>query len=290
MTLQRSRALNTQQGNFEHPRLGTMYYQIWRPVSAAKAVILVVHGAGEHCDRYRHFAEYFTARGYAVAALDHPGHGKSDGIPGFIGRFDDYIETLRAFQQRVDNNFPQLPKVLLGHSMGGLVSALYLLEKQDEFVGCVMSGPLIKSELAPGAVQMVAVRVLSVLLPRLGILSLDPKGVSRDPEVVADYVDDPLVHHGKFSVRWVRELFAAMNRIQERAADITLPMLIMHGGQDSMTSPAGSHLLHDRISSASKSLKIYDELYHEIFLEPEKEQVLGDLLAWMDELLTPDSD
>jgi alpha-beta hydrolase superfamily lysophospholipase len=230
--------------------------------------------------RYTRFAEWFTGKGYALAALDHPGHGRSEGVPGHIDDFDQYLQTLRIFHKRVKEAFPELPVFLLGHSMGGLISSNYLLDHQSEFRGCVLSGAAIKTELEPGFLQMQIIRLLALLAPRTGALQLDANGVSRDPQEVKLYVEDPLVYHGKMSARKLREIFAGMNKIQARAGEISLPLLILHGGEDSMASPEGSRFLHEHAGSADKTLKIYPELYHEIFNEPERAQVFEDVLQW----------
>lgn len=269
-----------QEANFDNADGLSIYYQYWQPEAGARALILVVHGAGEHGARYRHFAEHFTGRGYVVAALDHPGHGRSQGTPGHIDDFNDYLRTLQQFHQQVVKDFPGLPVFLLGHSMGGLISSNYLLDHQREFVGCILSGPAIKTELEPGFAQMLLIRLLARVLPRAGALQLDPNGVSRDPEEVRKYVEDPLVHHGKMSARKLRELFAGMTAIQARAAEIELPMLMLHGAADVMASPEGSRFLDAHISSTDKTLKIYPGLYHEIFNEPERKQVFTDVLDW----------
>ena len=124
-----------------------------------------------------------------------------------------------------------------------------------------------------------------MLAPRMGALQLDAAGVSRDPAVVADYQQDPLVNHGKMSARFVSELFDAMGRIQAEAAAIHLPLLLMHGEGDVMTAPAGSQFLYDNVGSSDKTLKLYPGLYHEIFNEPEREAIFGEVLAWADQHL-----
>jgi alpha-beta hydrolase superfamily lysophospholipase len=271
-----------QDGTFKGAAGHTVYYQYWSPEQKAKAVVLVVHGAGEHSARYSELAQRFCDAGYAVAALDHIGHGKSSGSYGHMDDLQHHLDTLDIFRQRVTSEFTGLPMILLGHSMGGLISACYLLKEQKHFIGCALSGPAIKTELEPGVVQIAIIRTLALLLPKLGVMQLDAAGVSRDPEVVAAYKADPLINQGKMSARFVSELFRGMNLIQEEAASVELPLLIMHGGGDLMTAPSGSRFLHDAVASNDKTLKIYPELYHEIFKEPEREQVFADLISWCD--------
>lgn len=273
------------EGTFTGAGGGSMYYQYWQPDEAPKALILVVHGASEHSGRYQHFAEHFVQSGYAVAAFDNIGHGRSDGVRGYVRRFSDFVETLDVFQKQVAVDFPGLPQILLGHSMGGLISTLYLLTNQQRFAGCVLSGPAIKTELEPPTLQLWLIRGFSLLLPKRGVLQLDPSGVSRDPAEVERYVNDPLNYSGKLSARTVSELFKSMSYVQQNASVIALPMLLLHGGADAMASPEGSRFLDEHISSPDKTLRIYPDLFHEIFNEPEKEQVFGDIDSWLERLL-----
>lgn len=264
----------------------SIYFQCWEPEVALKAVFLLAHGAGEHGGRYQQLAQFFTGYGYAVAALDHQGHGNSDGSPGYVNSFDDYLADLAIFYRQVSNRFSDVPMFLLGHSMGGLIASLYLLRQQDDFRGGILSGAAIKTDLAPGKLQLWLLRLVALLVPKLGILKLNPDGVSRDPEVVRQYIEDPLVFHGKMSARMARELFAGMEAIQAGAAGITLPLLILHGGADVLTSPEGSQFLYDHVRSTDKTLHLYPGLYHEIFNEPERTQVLAQVLDWCDARLS----
>ncbi len=262
-----------------------IHYQVWAPEHPPRGLIVLVHGAAEHSGRYRRFAEHFEAAGYATAALDHIGHGHSEGQRGYVRNFGDYIETLDRFVRLLKEKFPDTPRVLLGHSMGGLIASCYLLQNQDDFVGCVLSGPAIKTDLQPPIWQRLLIQFFSMVAPRMGVLQLDASGVSRDPLEVQEYLDDPLVYGGKLTARKVAQLFAAMQWIQEQAGDIRLPLLLMHGEADSLTSPSGSRFLFEAVSSEDKTLKIYPELYHEIFNEPERAQVFADLQAWLDQRL-----
>ncbi|MBT8152196.1 MAG: lysophospholipase, partial [Gammaproteobacteria bacterium] len=267
------------EANFAAPDGATIYYQVWKPENA-RALILLAHGFAEHSGRYREFAEFFNRHGYAVAALDHPGHGRSDGTPGFIPRFDDYLTVFESFRALIAEQNPGLPMILVGHSMGGLIAANYLQQAQQHFCACVLSGPAIKSDVEPPWWQLLLLRLVAKIAPKAGMLSLDAAGVSRDAAVVEAYLSDPLVYTGKISARQAVEMFAGMQQAQQGASKINLPLLVLHGGDDQLTTPEGSRLFCDWVSSIDKKVKIYPSLYHEIFNEPEREEVLQDMLAW----------
>jgi alpha-beta hydrolase superfamily lysophospholipase len=263
----------------------SIYFQCWEPELAPRAVVSLAHGAGEHSARYQPLAQFFAGHNYILAALDHTGHGNSEGVPGHVASFEDYLHDLAIFHRQIAARFAGVPMILLGHSMGGLIGCNYLLRHQSEFAGAVLSGPAIKTDQEPGFVQMALLRLLALLVPRLGMLKLNAEGVSRDPDVVRDYLADPLVFHGKMSARMLRELFAGMHAVQAGAAGLTLPILILHGGADVMTSPEGSRFLHEHIGSNDKTLKIYPGLYHEIFNEPERSEVLANVMTWCESRL-----
>lgn len=274
--------MNHSEGKFNGAAERSVYFQCWEPESVPRAVLLVAHGAGEHSARYQPLALFMNGYGFAVAALDHNGHGYSEGRPGHVNSFDEYLYDLAIFHRQVAARYAGLPMFLFGHSMGGLITSNYLLHHQKEFLGGILSGPAIKTDLQPGPVQMLLLRLLALLVPRLGMLNLNADGISRDPEVVRKYIEDPLVFHGKMSARMLRELFAGMSMIQAGAARITLPMLLLHGGADVMTAPEGSRFLYEHIGSSDKTLKIYPGLYHEILNEPERAEVLAHMLEWVE--------
>ena len=273
---------------FRHTRArGTsrLYRQSWLPEEPPRAAMLLVHGLGEHSGRYESLAAHCTARGFAVHAVDHYGHGRSDGLKGHVERFSVYLDGLRALRDDVRQNETDLPLYLLGHSMGGLIATAFLDEDQASFRACVLSGPALRSEAEPPALVMAFVRLVSMLAPTAPLIGLDPSGVSRDPDVVKAYVSDPLVHHGKASARLIAELSSAMRSALATAPDIQLPLLIMHGDADRLTSPSGSRALYEAAGSADKTLRLYAGLYHEIFNEPERDQVLAEMSAWLEEHL-----
>ncbi|MBE9537823.1 MAG: alpha/beta hydrolase [Proteobacteria bacterium] len=258
------------------------YYRHWRAAKPVRAVILLAHGLGEHSGRYQGFADFFLARGISVVALDHAGHGASPGERAHITGFDDFLRPLDGLREMISEWYPDLPCFLIGHSMGGVIAARYLLDHQDKFAGAALSGAALQAVEPPSVFAMFLARLFSRFLPKMGMLQLDATQISRDVDVVQDYIEDPLVHHGKATARLVVELLQNMELVERDRGKITLPILVMHGEADAMTSSEGSKAFHNAVGSADKTLKIYPELFHEIFNEPERLEVLGDLASWLD--------
>ncbi|MBE3067588.1 MAG: alpha/beta hydrolase, partial [Chloroflexi bacterium] len=246
-----------------------------------KAVLLIVHGLGEHSGRYMNVVNHFVPLGYAVYGLDHIGHGKSDGGREVVERFEDYTDNLTIYYNMVKVWQPDKPIILLGHSLGGLIVAYYLLDHQAGFKGAIISAPMVRipANITPMTITMG--KILSSIAPKAGILRLDATGLSHDPEVVKAYVNDPLVFHGKTPARLAAEMLKAMLRVTAEAEKITLPFIAMQGSADRLVNPGDAQLLYDKASSKDKSIKIYQGLYHEVFNEPERAVVLKDVETWL---------
>jgi len=279
--------MKQQEGFFKGVRDANIYFQSWLPESEPRAVLLVVHGLAEHSGRYTNVVNHFVPLGYAVYGIDHLGHGKSDGKRVYVERFDDYTNTLKVYFDMIHDWQPEKPIFLVGHSMGGLIGAVYLLDHQAELAGAVLSGAAVKipSNITP-AILLVG-KMLSALIPRFGLLGLDVNGVSRDPVVVKAYISDPLVHTGKTTARLSAEMVKAMQYVSGQATRITLPIMIVQGSADKLVDPSGAQMLYDAISSADKEIRIYDGLYHEVFNEPEHDKVLRDVEIWLEAHLGP---
>lgn len=273
----------TTQVSQEEGRLaGDVYYRHWQPTASPRGVILLVHGMGEHSGRYQGFADFLCPRGFAVVAPDHPGHGQSPGKRAHIDRFEDFFPPLDKLRASIARWYPGLPCFLVGHSMGGLIAARYLLDHQREFAGAALSGPALAMPAEPPAPMLWLGKLLSRIAPRLGVMQLDPSDISRDPAVVRAYREDPLVCKGKISARLAGEIFRVMGVVATRRGEINLPILIMHGDADALTAASGSTDFHAAVSSGDKTLRIYPGLYHEIFNEPEGPEVLGELADWLE--------
>ena len=270
------------EGYFKSIRDTNIYYQYWLPEGESKAILLVAHGIAEHSGRYMNVVNHFVPAGYAVYGIDHIGHGKSDGKRVCVERFQDYTKTLRKYFSMIRGWQPEKPIFLVGHSMGGLISSAYLLEHQDELTGAVLSGPGIKVPDNISNAVIFAGKILSLVMPKAGIIQLDAEGICRDPAVVDAYVNDPLVYTGKITARLGAEMLKTIQHVTGSATKIRLPIMIVQGGSDKLVDPRGAQLLYDSVSSEDKTIKIYDGLYHEVFNEPEHGQVLDDVKVWLE--------
>jgi alpha-beta hydrolase superfamily lysophospholipase len=228
---------------------------------------------------------FFVPLGYAVYSIDHIGHGKSDGERVFVERFQDYTATLKIFIDIIQDWQPEKPIFIVGHSMGGLMSASFLLEHQDKISGAVLSGPAIKVPDTISKATILAGKALSILMPQIGVTKLDSESLCRDPAVVDAYNNDPLVHTEKITARLGAEFIKTMQEVSERASEIKVPILIVQGSDDKLADPSGAQLLYDLVGSEEKKITFYDGFYHEIFNEPEHEQVLNDVNTWLQKQL-----
>ncbi|HEV7223829.1 MAG TPA: alpha/beta hydrolase [Pirellulales bacterium] len=247
-----------------------------------RAGVAIVHGYAEHSGRYEEVAGRLLAAGHCVYQFDLRGHGRSEGPRAFVRSFDDYIRDLQTFVERVRPRQAG-PLYLLGHSMGGLIAALWTLANPLGASGLVLSGAALKvnDRIHPWLQRMSS--AIGMVAPRLPTIRLDDAALSRSAETVRRFREDPLVYHGRMPARTGAEILRAAKRLAPRLAEFRLPLLIMHGGDDRLADPEGSRQLHCRAVSDDKTLKLYPGLFHEIFHEPERRQALDDLVAWLEE-------
>jgi len=258
-----------------------IFWRSWSPDDGtARALIVLVHGLGEHSGRYDHVVARLVDEGYAVHALDHRGHGRSDGPRALIEDMDDAVADLDTLVDMAVAAQPGLPVFMLGHSMGGLLGLRYALAHQDRLAGLILSAALAQLDAVPKPLELVG-RALSVIAPRAPLIAIDATLVSRDPAVVEAYGSDPLVHHGKVPARTAVQLADTVQRFPTTVGAITVPTLILYGTADGLAPPAGSVMLGERIGAADTTVTAYDGLFHEILNEPERETVLADIVGWL---------
>lgn len=259
-----------------------LFAQSWRPTrEEPRAVLIVVHGLRDHSSRYAELAEHLVGQGFAVHAFDLRGHAHSEGVRVHIDSFEEYLSDLGLFLAHVRQREGTRPVFLFGHSMGGAIVTLFTLEKKPDVQGLVLSAPALKPGADVSKALITTTRVLGGLLPNLGVLELDPKKFSRDPAVVQENESDPLVFQEGGPARTASELLSALGVLSERMKEVTTPVLVLHGTADTLTDPEGSKALAAQARSTDKTLKLYDGLAHDLLHEPEKAQVLTDVVQWL---------
>lgn len=260
-----------------------MYARGWKP-EHPKAVVVLVHGHGEHVNRYRHVAEAFTDAGYALQGFDLRGHGQSSGQRGHTPTYETLMDDITDFIGDGKKRYPGLPVFLYGHSMGGNQVINYALRSPQGLQGVIATGPWLKLAFDPPAAQVMAAKLLNNIAPTFSLASgLSQEALSRDPEVVHKYATDPLVHD-KISVRLYTGMYGNGLSALTRGAELTIPMLLMHGSADKLTSAKASQEFA-KSATEKVTLRIWDGYYHEIHNEPEKAEVIQTMIDWLDKHL-----
>jgi acylglycerol lipase len=258
-----------------------LYYQCWVPIGEPKAIVVLVHGLAEHSGRYGNFANYLVSGGYGVYSYDQRGHGKSDGLKGYVNSFSSLVNDLDLFLSIVRNRHPRAKVFLAGHSMGGTIATSYAVLHQDRINGLILSGALFSTPAGTKSGIIFAARILSMILPRIGLYFIDAESISRDKNVVNAYRNDPQVYQGKICARSGVELIKGMDSVSRQFSKIRLPILVMHGTADRLSAPEDSAIFYQKAGSEDKTLKIYEGFFHEIFNEPEQKQVMDDVTTWL---------
>jgi len=264
-----------------------LYEQCWMPedVEKAKGVLVIVHGLAEHGGRYAHVGKFFAEHGFVVGAFDLRGHGKSDGEDTFFNSNDECVDDVEVFAARMHERVPGKSLFVLGHSMGGLIAAIYGIQKNPDLTGILLSGASLKISDTISPILVKIAGVLAKITPHMKTIVLDGNTVSRDPAVVEKYNTDPLNYRGGIPASTGGAINSATIYVREHFAEFNLPVRIMFGTEDRLADPEGSKKFYREISSTDKTMVPYEGLYHEILNEPEQEQVMTESLAWMIERL-----
>ena len=258
-----------------------LFTQCWGDEEDPKAVLIISHGYAEHSGRYAHVGEFFARQGFLVCALDHRAHGQSEGEETNIDSFDQYLADLDIFVKFSKEKAVGKPTFLLGHSMGGAIVAGYTIKYQPELTGVLLSAPAVVmgDDISPLLIKVAG--ILSVVAPKMKTIVLSADSVSRDPEVKAKYDADPLNYRGGIPARVGAEMNKNIAYVAENMDKFRLPCFLANGTEDKLVSPTVSQYLFDGVGSEDKEMKLYEGLFHEILNEPEKEEVMGDMLTWM---------
>jgi alpha-beta hydrolase superfamily lysophospholipase len=259
---------------------GKIFTRHWDPAGAAKASLVLCHGVNSHGGQYVRAAEEFASRGFAVTALDLRGRGRSDGERFYAESIDEYVSDLSLTIDLAKSKHPELPTYLLGHSAGGVTSVTYALDHQDRIDGLICESFAFRV-YAPNF----ALKVLegaSHFFPHAHVLKLKMADFSRDPEWVAQLEADPLTLDEVQPVATVAAFARAGERFDREFPRIALPVLILHGTADKATRPDGSQQFYDQAGSTDKTLKLYEGHYHDLLNDLGREQVMDDVVGWID--------
>ncbi|RYD68592.1 MAG: alpha/beta hydrolase [Sphingomonadales bacterium] len=257
-----------------------IFYRHWEAQGQPRAVVVICHGVNSHGGQYLWAAERLAENGFAVFALDLRGRGRSEGERFYVEDVADYASDVAGTIAIAKARYPGLKLFLLGHSAGGVTSAIYVLDHQAEIDGFICESFAFQVP-APGF-ALAAIKGLSHIAPRLGVLTLKNKDFSRDPDVVAALEADPYIKDETQPAATVAALVRADERLREEFPTITLPLLILHGTADKATVCEGSVFFHETAGSADKTLKLYEGHYHDLLADFGKEGVMADIRQWLE--------
>jgi len=271
---------NTREEKIDSAKGLKIFVRSWVPESQARAVVVICHGVNSHSGQYIWVGEQLVASGFAVYALDLRGRGRSDGERFYVEDIADYVSDVAGTLALAKSRHPGLPVFLLGHSAGGVVSSMYVLENQAGLAGFICESFAFQVP-APGF-ALAAIKGLSHIAPRLPVLTLKNEDFTRDPKALEALNNDPLTAHEVQPAITVAALVRADERLREEFPQITLPLLIMHGTDDRATVCRGSEFFHQTAGSKDKTLKLYEGHYHDLLNDVGKEGVMADVKGWID--------
>jgi acylglycerol lipase len=269
------------EGSFVGAEGYSIFTRSWvPPMGAPRAVLVIVHGFNSHSGHYLWAGEQFATNGLAVYALDLRGRGRSEGDRYHIDNIDDYTRDVDHLVEQAKAEHPGLPIFLLGHSAGGVVSCVYTLDHQNKLAGLICES--FAHELPAPDIALAVLKGLSHIAPHAHVLKLDNAHFSRDPQVVASLNNDPFVKDEVQPTETVAAMLRGGDRLKQGFAQITLPVLIMHGSEDKVTKPSGSQRFYEQAGAQDKTLKLYAGHYHDLLNDLDKERVLADIQQWID--------
>lgn len=272
------------EGHFEGTGGLKLFYQSWHPDGKHKAVLVFVHGICEHSGRYQNLVKPLTEKGYALYGMDLRGHGRSEGsLNCHINAWEEFRSDLDAFLKMVSSVETGKPLFLLGHSLGSLIVLDYLLMNNPLFLkGVMISGAAIEPAGVAKPYLVQIARFLSAVAPKVSLkLKIDAQGLSRDPQVLKEREEDPLVHD-RASVRFGTEALDRIEWIKAHLSKLKTPILLVHGGADRLNLPEGSQRIYDECAATDKELYIHPGGFHEPHNDFGHEEVAKAYVKWLD--------
>ena len=257
-----------------------LFTQGWQPEAEIQAVVCLVHGLGDHSGRYVNVGEALRGAGYVLLSFDLRGHGKSQGQRGHTPSYEALMDDIARFLDEAASRFPNLPCFLYGQSLGGNLVLNYGLRRRPQLAGVIATGPHLGLAFKPPFWKVTLCQIMSNPWPAFSVTTeLDTKEFCHDPGVVQAHENDPLVHN-RISARMFISVHQAAQWALQHAAEFPLPLLLMHGGADQLTSAGASRRFAEQVPGDC-TFKLWEGLYHEIHSEPTKQDVFDFLISWL---------
>lgn len=268
------------EGTFKGRDDYSIAYRVWTPLTAPRAVLLIVPGFNSHSGYFGWPAEQVSVLGFKSYAVDLRGRGKSDGERFYVQNFDDYVSDVEGLLAIAKAEHPGLPIFVLGHSAGGVVSCAFAYLHEDELAGLICES--FAFQVPSPDFVLAALKGISHLAPHAHVLALKNKDFSRDPAVVAQMDADPLIAHETQPTKTVAEMVRADEQLKQDFPDFSLPLLILHGTADAVTRHEGSQYFFDHAGSNDKTLKLYKDHVHDLLNDVGRETVMNDITEWLE--------
>ncbi len=256
-----------------------LHVTLWEPATSPTALLYLCHGVCEHMGRYDALASSLAAEGILVFGHDHVGHGQSEGDRVHIERYEQYVQDVIQTIEETKSRFATLPCYLMGHSMGGLIAGLVAIERQDWFKGLILSAPFVETEV--GWFFQKASKVIAFAAPQLGVKSIPTDTMSSILEVVQTFVEDDLVYHGAIKSKWCSASFAAIAMFKEQVSRIELPLLLIHGTEDTLVPISASEFVAANATSQQIRFEKLDGSRHDVFHDKDKERAIATVKEWI---------
>jgi alpha-beta hydrolase superfamily lysophospholipase len=265
-------------------------YKIFHPLKfnkkKVKKILFIVHGWNEHSGCYHHIASYFISVNYLVFVMDLRGHGRSGGLRGHVDSWSDYIKDCNLLLEKITIEYAQIPIDILAHSMGGLV-AIRLIQTigpsriQEHIRKLVLSGPLLKLVLPVPKIKITFGQILSNIIPKYSFIERMDSHILTHDSIRAESYSEDILRHYTVTAKWFVEMQEAIKKVEQEAAFVTIPILVVHGGLDQVNALEGSQYFYDLIRSERKAMKVFPEMYHEVLNETDNLKVFRYISAWL---------
>lgn len=257
-----------------------LFAREWCTDKEPQGVVCLIHGLGEHCGRYNHLAEALTKEGFCMLAFDQRGHGRTGGRRGHISSYEAVMEDISILVEEAERRFPSSPCFLYGHSLGGNFVLNFALRRRSNLRGVIATSPWLRLINKPSRVLVGILKVINVLCPSYTQSNrLDSKMLSHNAGISESYINDSLVHD-KISARLITTALEAAQWALEHAGEFPVPLLLMHGTGDGITSCEGSKEFAGKVKGEC-CLRFWDGLYHELHNEPQQDEVFSFVLQWL---------